>query len=64
MYSCGEDIAIGTNGLVTNYGEEGGGATKREGGGWGACEVLPLQKGAGGKSFSHIEGGSQKVSTL
>ena len=46
-------------GLVTNYGE-GGGATKREGGG--AREVLPLRKGGGGgKSFSHAEGGAQKV---
>ena len=43
-------------GLVTNYGE--GGATKREGG---AREVLPLRKGGGGKSFSHAEGGAQKV---
>ena len=31
---------LGTKGLVTNYGE-GGGATKREGGG--AREVLPLR---------------------
>ena len=31
------------------------GATKREGGG--ASEVLPLQKGGGGKRFSHAEGG-------
>ena len=43
-------------GLVTNYGE--GGATKREGG---AREVLPLQKGGGGKSFSQAEGGAQQV---
>ena len=35
-----------------------GGATKREGG---ACEVLPLRKGGGGKSFSHAEGGAEKV---
>ena len=42
--------------MVTNYGE--GGATKREGG---AREVLPLRKGGGGKSFSHSEGGAQKV---
>ena len=41
--------------MVTNYGE--GGATKREGG---ACEVLPLRKGGGGKSFSHSEGGGTK----
>ena len=37
----------------------GRGATKREGGG--AREVLPLRKGGGGKSFSHAEGGAQKV---
>ena len=35
-------------------------ATKRERGG-GACEVLPIQKGGGGKSFSHAEGGAQRV---
>ena len=28
---------------------------------WGASKVLLLQKGAGGKSFSHAEGGTQKV---
>ena len=27
----------------------------------GAREVLPLRKGGGGKSFSHSEGGAQKV---
>ena len=26
-------------------------------GGGGALEVLPLRKGGGGKSFSHVEGG-------
>ena len=37
---------------------EEGGATKRECGEGGACEVLPLGKGAGdGKSFSHAEEG-------
>ena len=36
-----------------------GGATKREGGG--AREVLPLEKGGGGKSFSRAEGGAQQV---
>ena len=45
-----------TKGLVTNYGEGGyktGGV---------ACEVLPLRnRGGGGKSFSHAEGGAQKV---
>ena len=30
-------------------------------GGGGAREVLPLQKGGGGKSFSHPEGGAQQV---
>ena len=35
-----------------------GGATKQEGG---ACEVLPLRKGGGGKSLSHAEGGAQTV---
>ena len=30
-------------------------------GGGGAREVLPLRKGGGGKSFSHAEGGAQKV---
>ena len=35
-----------------------GGATKWEGG---AREVLPLRKGGGGKSFSHAQGGAQKV---
>ena len=28
--------------------------------GWGACEVLPLRKRWGGKSFSHAEGGGTK----
>ena len=45
---------VANKGLVTNYGEGGGGATKREGG---AHEVLRLRKGGGGKSFSHAEGG-------
>ena len=36
----------------------GGGGIKREGV---ACEVLPLRKGGGRKSFSHAEGGTQKV---
>ena len=46
--------------MVTNY--EEGVATKRMGG---ASEVLPLQKGGGGrKSFSHAGGGGpQKVLT-
>ena len=32
-------------------------------GGGGACEVLPILKGrgGGGTSFSHVEGGTQKV---
>ena len=46
-----------TKGVVTNY-REGGGATKREGGG-GASEVLPLQVKEGG-SCSHTEGGAEK----
>ena len=45
-----------SRGLVTNYGEEGGGAIKREGGG-GHMNFFPLRKGVGGgggaKSFSH-----------
>ena len=45
-------------GLVTNYGEGGG---LQNGRGGGASEVLPLRKGGGGKSFSHAEGGAQKV---
>ena len=48
--------------LVTNYVEEGGGATKRQ---TGASEVLPLEKGGGGevrKCFSRVEGrGDKKV---
>ena len=42
--------------MVTNYGE--GGATKREGG---ARELFAPTKRGGGKSFSHAEGGAQKV---
>ena len=45
-------------GLVTNYVEWGGGLQNGRGG---ACEVLPLRKGGGGKSFSHAEEGAQKV---
>ena len=45
-------------GLVTNDGE-GGGATKRQGGGH--VKFYPYEKGGGGKSFSHTEGGAQKV---
>ena len=52
-------VACRGKGLVTNYGEGGGGYTT---GGVVAPEVLPLQKGGrGGKSFSHVEGGAQKV---
>ena len=50
---------VTAKGLVTNY-REGGGATKREGGG-GAREFYPYEKGRGGKSFSHSEWGVQKV---
>ena len=47
-----------SKGLVTNYGE--GGATKRDGGGH--VKFYPYEKGGGGgKSFSHAEGGAQKV---
>ena len=45
-----------SKGLVINYGE--GGLQHGRGG---AREVLPLRKGGGGKSFSHAEGGAQKV---
>ena len=50
-------------GMVTNNREcvcvgGGGGATKTGGG---TCEVLPLRKAGGRKSFSHAEGGAQKV---
>ena len=38
----------------------GGGYKTGGGGGGGAHKVLPLQKGGGGKSFSHIEGVTQK----
>ena len=44
--------------MVTNYGEGGRGLQNGRGG---AREVLPLQKRGGGKSFSHSEGGAQKV---
>ena len=44
-------------GLVTNYGR-GGGGTKREGG---HMKFYPYEKGGGRKSFSHSEGGAQKV---
>ena len=61
-------------GLVTNYGEGGGGATKQEGGGGlqmgggggykvggGACEVLPLRKGGGVEKLSAmLKGGDTK----
>ena len=43
-------------GLVTNYREGGGGYKMGRGG---ACEVLPLRKGRGGKSLSHTEGGGR-----
>ena len=52
------ETQTGLKGLVTNYGEGGGGYKT----GGGAHEVLPLRKGGGGgKSFSHSEGGAQKV---
>ena len=47
-----------SKGLVTNYGEEGGGATKREGGG--AREVSPLQKRGAEKVLAMLKGGHKK----
>ena len=41
------DCVTRAKGLVTNYGE-GGGGYKTNGGG---CEVLPLRKGVGWKQF-------------
>ena len=46
-----------TKGLVTNYGEGGGGLQNGRGG---HMKFYPYEKG-GGKSFSHAEGGAQKV---
>ena len=46
-------------GLVTNYGE-GGGYKTGEGGG-GQVKFYPYEKRGGEKSFSHAEGGAQKV---
>ena len=43
-------------GLVTNDGE-GGLQNKRRG----HVKFYPYEKGGGGKSFSHAEGGAQKV---
>ena len=43
-------------GVVTNYGEGGGYKT----GGGGTGSFTPTKRG-GGKSFSHSEGGAQKV---
>ena len=50
-----------TKGLVTNYGEGGGGLKTGRGG---ACEVLPLRKGGAQKVLAILKGGAQKVSTL
>ena len=48
-------------GLVTNYGEGGGGHKT----GGGPCEVLPLQKGGRvRKRFSHAEGGGGAKNVL
>ena len=44
-------------GLVTYYGEGGGGLQN----GMGANEVLPLRKCGGGNIFSHAEGGGDKM---
>ena len=43
--------------MVTNYG--GGGGYKTGGGGH--VKFYPYKKGGEGKSFSHSEGGAQKV---
>ena len=45
-------------GLVINYGE-GGGATKREGGG-GRVKFCPYKKG-GGEVLAMLKGGAEKV---
>ena len=41
--------------MVTNY-REGG---YKIGGGWGEVKFYPYEKGGGGKSLSHAEGGRQ-----
>ena len=41
-----------SKGLVTNYGEGGGGLQK----GWGAREVLPLRKGGAEKVLAILKG--------
>ena len=46
-------------GLVTNYGEGGGGLQNGRGG---AREVLPLWKGGAEKVLAIVKGGAQKVS--
>ena len=46
----------GSKGLVINYGERGG----LQNGRGGHVKFCPYTKG-GGKSFSHAEGGAQKV---
>ena len=48
-----------TKGLVTNYGERGGGGYITGGG---TCEVLPLQKRGGGseKVLAMLKGGTKK----
>ena len=55
-------IACQIKGLVTNYGEGGGGLHN---GRWRHVKFYPCEKGGGsGQSFSHAEGGggAQKVS--
>ena len=54
---CGIEIIV--LGLGTNYGEGGG---LQNGRGGGHVKFYPYEKGGGGgKSFSHAEGGAQKV---
>ena len=47
-------------GLVTNYGEAGGGGGGYKTGWGGHVKFYPYNRG-GGKSFSHAEGGAHKV---
>ena len=48
-------FGIQVKGLVTNYGEGG----LQKGRGW-HVKFYPFEKGGGGKSFIHAEGGAQK----
>ena len=52
------EITVHIKGVVTNYGEGGG----LQNGRGGHMKFYPYEKGGGGgKSFSHPEGGAQKV---